>query len=86
MANHYIADRGLRTRESNRDVFTVLREAGALEESLAERLRAWAGFRNVLVHGYASIDHRLAWRAIQDDLGDLSDFKAWAASELDSSM
>ena len=85
LANHYIADRGLRTPESNRDAFTVLCEAGVLEESLAERLRAWAGFRNVLVHGYASIDHRVAWRAIQDDLGDLRAFKAWAVSELDSS-
>ena len=85
LANHYIADNGLRTPESNRDAFTVLCEAGALEEPLAERLRAWAGFRNVLVDGYASIDHRVAWRAIQDDLGDLRAFKAWAVSELDSS-
>ena len=52
---------------------------------IAERLRAWAGFRNVLVHGYANLDHRVAWRAIQDDLGDLRAFKAWAVSELDSS-
>ncbi len=82
LANHWIADRALRTPDSNRDSFSVLEESGEIDAALAERLRGWAGFRNVLVHQYATIDHRIAYRAIQDDLGDLAAFRAWVAGKL----
>ena len=82
LANHWIADLALRTPESNRDTFSVLEESGEIDAALAERLRGWAGFRNVLVHQYANIDHRIAYRAIQDDLGDLETLRAWAAGKL----
>ena len=82
LANHWIADRALRTPESNRDTFSVLEESGEIDAALAERLRGWAGFRNILVHQYANIDHRIAYRAIQDDLGDLMALRAWAAGKL----
>ena len=78
LANHWIADARLRTPETNRDAFSVLEEAGEISSGLAERLRGWAGFRNVLVHQYANIDHRIAYRAIRDDLGDLHAFRRWA--------
>lgn len=84
LANHYIAERGLRTPDTNRDTFSVLEEAGTITPSLAERLRGWAGFRNVLVHQYANIDHRIAYRAIRDDLVDLVAFRDWAAGRLES--
>jgi uncharacterized protein with HEPN domain len=29
------------------------------------------GFRNILVHGYASVDDRLVWGVIENDLGPL---------------
>ena len=64
LANHWIADQGLRTPDSNRDSFTVLEEAGEIDATLAERMRGWAGFRNVLVHDYIAIDHRIAYAAI----------------------
>ena len=82
LANHWIADRALRTPESNRDTFSVLEESGELDADLAERLRGWAGFRNVLVHQYASIDHGIAYRAIQEDLDDLLALRAWAVGKL----
>jgi len=49
VANHWIADAGLRTPDTNRDAFTSLEEAGEIAPELAQRLRQWAGFRNVLV-------------------------------------
>ena len=82
LANHWIADRALRTPESNRDSFSVLEESGEIDAGLAERLRGWAGFRNILVHQYANIDHRIAWRAVRDDLGDLVALRVWAAGKL----
>lgn len=82
LGNHWIADRGLRTPDANRDTFTVLEEAGELPPELADRLRGWAGFRNVLVHEYTTIDHAIAYRAIQSELGDLETFARWAVGKL----
>ena len=82
LANHWIADRGLRTPDSNRDSFTVLEEAGELDVVLAERMRGWAGFRNVLVHEYINIDHRIAYAAIRDELDDLAEFQLWASAKI----
>jgi uncharacterized protein YutE (UPF0331/DUF86 family) len=82
LANHWIADRSLRTPEANRDTFTVLEQAGELDPELAERLRSWAGFRNVLVHEYVGIDHGLSYDAMRNELGDLEAFARWAASKV----
>ena len=83
LANHWIADQGLRTPDSNRDSFTVLEEAGEIEAPLAERMRGWAGFRNVLVHDYIGIDHRIAYAAIRDELDDIAAFRIWALGKID---
>lgn len=82
LANHWIADCGLRTPDSNRDAFTVLEEAGEIQAALAERMRGWAGFRNVLVHEYINIDHRIAYAAIRDELDDLEKFRSWGLGKL----
>lgn len=82
LANHWIADRGLRTPDSNRDAFTVLEEASEVDAGLADRMRGWAGFRNVLVHEYIGIDHRIAYAAIREELGDLADFRRWALRKI----
>lgn len=83
LGNHVIAEQRLPAPEANRDTFTRLEEAGELPADLAGRLRAWAGFRNILVHQYRDIDHGIAWHAIHDDLGDLEAFARWAATKLD---
>ncbi len=82
LANHWIAETALPTPDANRDTFTVLETAGQLSSDAADRLRGWAGFRNVLVHEYVDIDHAIAYRAICDELGDLRSFADWAADKL----
>ena len=81
LANHWISDAGLRTPETNRDTFAILQEADEIDSELAQKLRGWAGFRNVLVHQYANIDHRVSYRAIRDDLVDLQAFRQWAVEK-----
>ena len=83
LGNHYIAEQGLPAPETNPDTFTRLERAGAIPPELAGRLRAWAGFRNILVHQYLDIDHGIAWHAIQKELGDLEAFASWATTQLD---
>lgn len=85
LANHWIAERALPTPDANRDTFTILEKAGELSPELAERLRGWAGFRNILVHEYLEIDHAIAYRAIREELGDLEAFKRWALTKVESS-
>lgn len=83
LANHFIAEAELSTPDSNQDSFTQLERAGEIDATLAGRLRAWAGFRNILVHEYLQIDHGIAWVSIQRELGDLEARGDWAASKLD---
>lgn len=82
LANHWISDRALPTPDANRDTFTTLERASELSPELAEKLRGWAGFRNILVHEYLEIDHAIAYRAIHDELDDLERFATWAAEKL----
>ena len=84
LANHWISTAGLRPPETNRDTFSVLEEAGEVSSDLAEKLRGWAGFRNVLVHQYANIDHATSYRAIRDHLGELRSFGLWALEKAES--
>ena len=83
LVNHWIADRALGTPETNRDAFTVLERAGELPPPLAENLRGWAGFRNVLVHEYLEIDHSISYRAIAEELEDLEAVFVWAREKLE---
>lgn len=82
LGNHFVADAGLPTPDTNQDTFTRLEQAGAIPADLAGRLRSWAGFRNILVHQYLEIDHAIAWNAIQNELGDLEAFARWATVQL----
>jgi uncharacterized protein YutE (UPF0331/DUF86 family) len=83
LGNHFIAESGLPTPESNQDTFKRLEEAGAIPPDLAGRLRSWAGFRNILVHQYLDIDHRIAWNAVRNEIGDLEAFARWATGTLE---
>jgi len=74
IAHHVISDESYRQPETYRDAMTVLAEEGLIDAALADRLGAWMGFRNVLVHFYVDLDHGRSYDAIADDLGDLEAF------------
>ena len=82
LANHWISHAGLGVPESNAESFTALERAKEIPADLAERLRGWAKFRNVLVHEYVRINHEVSYRAIQGELGDLEALLAWAVTKL----
>lgn len=84
LANHFIAEADLPTPETNEDSFSRLEDASEIDAALAGRLRAWAGYRNVLVHEYLNINHGIAWTAIHDELTDLETFARWAAGKLEA--
>jgi uncharacterized protein YutE (UPF0331/DUF86 family) len=84
IAQHVIADQGYRQAQSYKDAMDVLCEEGLIGRDLADRLKGWMGFRNVLVHLYLAIDHGRTYDAIRDDLGDLEQFAAAMAPLLGS--
>lgn len=83
IAHHVIAGQGYRQPANYKETMEVLREEGLVEEDLAERLKGWMGFRNVLVHFYLEIDHGRSYDVIQEELGDLQLFAARMARFLD---
>jgi uncharacterized protein YutE (UPF0331/DUF86 family) len=76
IAQHVISDEGYRQPDSNKQAIEILREEGVLDDDLADRLKRWMGFRNLLVHLYLEIDHGRAYDAIVQDLGDFDAFAA----------
>jgi uncharacterized protein YutE (UPF0331/DUF86 family) len=84
IAQHLISDQGYRQPANYKDAIEVLREEGVLDAGLAERLKRWMGFRNLLVHIYLEIDHGKSYDAIREDLGDLQEFAAVMARLLGS--
>lgn len=84
LALHLGADAGLLPAATYQDAFRRLADIGLLERDRADRLAAWAGFRNVLAHSYASVDYDRAYDAL-DQLGDLEQFAAVVATQVSSS-
>jgi len=74
LAMHLGASEGLPEAATYQDAFRRLADAGLIEGGLAERLAAWAGFRNVLAHLYAAIDYD----RVYDALGEIEDLERFA--------
>lgn len=69
---------------TNRELFTLLEKAGWIDEELADRLRSMAGFRNLLVHGYAAVDLSVLEEVLAERLGDLDAFAEAVRSRMSS--
>lgn len=83
LSQHVIGQKGYRHPADYKDAIEVLREEGVLGEDLAERIKGWMGFWNVLVHLYLETDHEQTYTTIQHELGDLDEFAARIATLLE---
>jgi uncharacterized protein YutE (UPF0331/DUF86 family) len=83
IAHHLIADRGWRTPGTYREAFEVLAAEGVLTPELSARMASWAGLRDVLVHLYLEVDHRMIHDAMTRDLHELDAFAAAIARAMD---
>jgi uncharacterized protein YutE (UPF0331/DUF86 family) len=75
VAAHLVGELGLPPPDEYRQSFVRLRDSGALQSDLADRLAIAAGLRNRLVHGYADLDDAQVFAA----LGRLDDLRAFAS-------
>lgn len=76
VAAHIVSDERLGEPDTNRDLFVLLENAGWIEADLSGSLQRMAGFRNVLVHGYAEVDLGIVEQAACSGLDDLEAFAA----------
>ena len=74
LTHHLIAERGWQTPTTYREAFEVLHQEGLLDSEQAAQMADWAGLRNILVHLYLEIDHRLLHQFLQQDLGQVEAF------------
>lgn len=84
LGQHVVAVRGLGPPSDYKAVFDLLARSGAMPAALAESMKDWAGFRNVLAHLYTALDLDRLDERRRTRLDDLDAFTAWAASTLDA--
>jgi uncharacterized protein YutE (UPF0331/DUF86 family) len=76
VASHIVSDDRLGEPRTNQELFELLAKNGFIDAELARALRASVGFRNILVHGYASVDKAVVKDVLENHLGDLVGFVA----------
>lgn len=69
-----ISNLGLRKPESSKDVLLILGEVKIFPNNFLKHFVGIAGFRNILVHEYLSIDSKKVYNHLQNDLDDFSKF------------
>jgi len=74
VASHIVSDERLGEPETNRALFVLLARNGWIRDAQVTPLGAMAGFRNVLVHGYAEVDPGIVRDVVAFRLDDLQGF------------
>jgi uncharacterized protein YutE (UPF0331/DUF86 family) len=73
LAMHWVSEKGWGVPNTSREAFDFLVEHGAIEASLANRLKAMLGFRNIAVHDYQKMNLDILHEIIAKHLGDLTE-------------
>lgn len=82
VASHIVSARRLGEPQTNRELFDLLQQDHWLPSQLAATMRQIVGFRNVVVHGYQSVDPRIMRDIVEHRLHDLLAFTAAVKSRL----
>jgi uncharacterized protein YutE (UPF0331/DUF86 family) len=82
IASHIVSDERLGEPRTNQELMDLLVAAGWLDPELGRRLRQAIGFRNVVVHGYASVDLDIMRDVLARGLSDLASFVAVVRTKL----
>jgi uncharacterized protein YutE (UPF0331/DUF86 family) len=73
-ASHIVSDDRLGEPQTNQQLFQLLAQAGRISKELSAKLRSAAGFRNILVQGYADVDVNVTRDLLEHHLDDLLAF------------
>jgi uncharacterized protein YutE (UPF0331/DUF86 family) len=78
-AMHLVRVKKLGVPQESREAYDMLFEAGLIEASLRDKLKAMVGFRNIAVHDYRKLNLAVVRSIVENRLGD---FRAFAAAVL----
>ena len=76
VASHLVSDLRLGEPRTNRELFDLLERGRLLDPALTLTLRNMVGFRNVIVHGYDTVDLAIVRDVLENRLDDLLSFVA----------
>ena len=74
VASHIVSDARLGEPRTNAELFDSLCTAGWIDDSQRATLRKMAGFRNLVVHGYMTVDLAILKSIVENNLDDLLSF------------
>lgn len=75
--NHILAAKGEHEIEDYVDVIDKLGEKNIIPSEFAQAIRGMAGFRNLLIHEYASVDMKKVYNVLQNRLDDFRKFAGY---------
>lgn len=81
MGNRMIRIKNLGLPQSNRDTFLKLEKDGIISAELSKKLQSMAGFRNLAVHDYGSMNIDVIINIIENNLADLVHFAELMVSQ-----
>lgn len=84
IASHIVSDERLGEPATNQELFSLLARRGWTSPAQVGTLRAIAGFRNILVHGYTDVDRAVVRDVVEHRLDDLLAFVAGIRTRLTS--
>ncbi len=82
IASHIVSDERLGEPRTNRELFVLLQRHHWLSPALADIMHKMAGFRNIVVHGYQSIDPSIMRDIVENRLDDFLAFTSAIQSHL----
>ena len=84
IAMHVVGGANLGSPNSRPEAIEMLAKNGIIPQELAEKVSQAVRLRNVIVHHYPSVNLRIVYDVIQNNLGDIVDFCAEIVNYLDS--
>jgi uncharacterized protein YutE (UPF0331/DUF86 family) len=85
VASHIVSEGRLGEPETNRELFELLRRNGWLDSELSVVIQRMVGFRNLVVHGYQSLNPAILQDLVVHRLDDLLAFVGAIRSRLPDS-
>ena len=82
IASHIVSDGRLGEPRTNRELFDLLQRHHWLSSALTDTMRQMVGFRNIVVHGYQSVDPEIMRDIVEHRLDDLLAFTSAIKSRL----
>ena len=82
MGNHILAAIGEQEIEDYVDVIDKLGERGIIPLEFSQTIRGMAGFRNILIHEYATVDIKKVYHVLHNQLDDFRKYAEYVDAYL----